>query len=186
MFRRKRTPSTLVAEARDLKAVQTTDRSILTGQTILRNLLDGPILVRVPEGETLPCRVKPSRTALDVVGRDLVHKLGVPSRAELEPDSVVSPADGQIAGKRGIGRVVVILSARKWSGNGLFRRPILAWNHFWVPITLAPLPGRGPTLVGRVLPLYVKDAAAGSMVPKPVIHVHMPWRPDGEEPRTLS
>jgi hypothetical protein len=57
-----------------------------------------------------------------------------PSRAELEPDSVVSPVDGQIAGKGGIGRVAVILSARKWSGNGPFRRPILAWNHFWIPI----------------------------------------------------
>jgi hypothetical protein len=68
-----------VAEARAIEAVQPTDRSILTGQTILRNLLDGPILVRVPEGETLPCRVKRSRTALDVVARDLVHKLGVPN-----------------------------------------------------------------------------------------------------------
>jgi hypothetical protein len=51
------------------------------GRRQVRNLLDGPILVRGPEDETLPCPVKRRRTALDVVGRDLVHKLGVPNRS---------------------------------------------------------------------------------------------------------
>jgi hypothetical protein len=34
------------------------------------------------------------------------------------------------------------------------------------------------TMVGKVLPFQVKEAAADPIVPKPVIHVHVPWHED--------
>jgi len=34
------------------------------------------------------------------------------------------------------------------------------------------------TLVGKVLPLQVKEGGTDPLVPRPVIHVHVPWHDD--------
>lgn len=49
-------------------------------QTVLRAMLDGPITIGVPEGDSVPWEAQPDPWG--VLRRDLVHKVGVPSGAE--------------------------------------------------------------------------------------------------------
>jgi hypothetical protein len=53
---------------------------------------------------------------------------GVPQRAELEPDPLVPPTDGRIAGKRGIGSLEGIFSIAERAGSVPFQGPIGVWN----------------------------------------------------------
>lgn len=51
------------------------------GQTVLRNLLDGPILISAPEGDGVPCEAQPN--AWGVLGGILSTKLASPTGAAL-------------------------------------------------------------------------------------------------------